>query len=350
MATDFKQFGSDLNQILKPYNYTVATTAPAGKPGKGDKSTREFRLQLINKDNNTSAKLIKDIEALIKSSVQGAMQIKFNALSPNSSKFSSCSFTFEGQKFDLVVAQGANRGEKFEGKVVTDLQKYFLRGLTDSSYKDLIEKMSIAYPEFANIEIAKVEQRKGSTKKTGVAIEKLGEVIGDIVLYDTTGKKWYISLKDVNGATVSALPGAGSLFNDKGDLQVNSEGAELLKKFGVDLNKVQAGFDERKNQKKVRPKYPVVRANTREIKDIFKRVWGMNYFYVRKTTSSWEVFWINSKKLDALSNVTVEGVRYPGKNTKTIYIDLKSPVKKYLIEVRNSKAGEYPNDIKVRVK
>ena len=350
MATDFKQFGSDLIQILKPYNYTVAATAPAGKPGKGDKSTREFRLQLINKDNNTSAKLIKDIEALVKSSVQGAMQIKFNDISPNSSKFSSCSFTFEGQKFDLVVAQGANRGEKFEGKVVTDLQKYFLRGLTDSSYKDLIAKMSIAYPEFANVEIAKVEQRKGSTKKTGVAIEKLGEVIGDILLHDTTGKKWYISLKDVNGATVSALPGAGSLFNDKGDLQSNSEGAELLKKFGVDLNKVQTGFDERKSQKKVRPKYAVTRPNSREIKEVFKRVWGMNYFYVRKTTSSWEVFWIDSKKLDALSNVTVEGVRYPGKNTKTIYIDLKSPVKKYLIEVRNSKAGEYPNDIKVRVK
>lgn len=350
MAVDFKQFGSDLNQVLKPYNYTVAATAPAGKPGKGDKSTREFRLQLINKDNNTSAKLINDIVDLVKKTIPEASSIKFNDISPNSSKFSSCSFTLSGQKFDLVVAQGANRGEKFEGKVVTDLQKYFLRGLTDSSYKDLIGKLEAAYPEFRNVEIAKVEQRKGSTKKTGVKLEDLGAVIGDIVLTDTTGKKWFISLKDKNGATVSALPGAGSLFNSSGDLQPNSEGAELLLAFGVDLNKVQAGFDERGNKKKIRSKLPVGKADSRKIKEIFKTVWGMNYFYVRKTTASWEVFWIDRAKLDKLSNVRVEGVRYPGKNTKTIYIDLVSPVKKYLIEIRNSKAGEYPNDIKVRVK
>ena len=160
----------------------------------------------------------------------------------------------------------------------------------------------------------------------------------------------FISLKDKNGATVSALPGAGSLFNNSGDLQPNSEGAKLLMAFGVDLNKVQSGFDERSNKKKVRSKLPAGKVDSRKIKEIFKTVWGMNYFYVRKTAASWEVFWIDRAKLDKLSNVRVEGIRYPGKNTKTIYIDLVSPVKKYLIEIRNSKAGEYPNDIKVRVK
>ncbi len=99
--------------------------------------------------------------------------------------------------------------------------------------------------------------------------------------------------------------------------------------FGVDLNKVQSGFDERSNKKKVRSKLPVGKVDSRKIKEIFKTVWGMNYFYVRKTAASWEVFWIDRAKLDKLSNVRVEGIRYPGKNTKTIYIDLVSPAKKY---------------------
>lgn len=350
MATDYKEFGTNLNALLQPFNYMVAATAPAGKPGKGDRSMREFRLQLINKSNNTSQKLISGITNFVKDNVVGATNIKFNDISPNSSKFPSCSFVLANQKYDLVIAQGANRGEKFEGKVVTDLQKYFLSGLSDRAYKDLLDKMNTAYPAFASVEIAKVEQRKGATRKTGVPIEKLGEIIGDIVLTDTTGKKWYISLKDINGATVSALPGAASLFNNQGDIQSNSEGANLLKVFGVDLNKVQAGFDERRNFKKIRQKLPITNPSQSKAKDIFKTVWGMNYFYVRKTASSWEVFWIDSQKLEKLSNVKVENIRYPGKNSKSISIDLVSPLKKYLIEVRNSKAGEYPNDIKVRIK
>lgn len=350
MATDYKEFGANLNVLLKTYNYMVAPTAPAGRPGKGDRTVREFRLQLINKENNTSQRLINGIVNLVKSDIAGASNIKFNDISPNSSKFSSCSFVFAGQKYDLVIAQGANRGEKFEGQVVTDLQKYFLNGLSDRVYKDLLDKLNAAYPAFANVEIAKVEKRTGLTKKTGVSIEKLNEVIGDIVLYDTTGKPWYISLKDVNGATVSALPGAGSLFNSQGDLQPNSEGANLLKTFGVDLNQVQSGFDERRGFKKIRPKVPITKPDNNKIKEIFRTVWGMNYFYVRKTPSSWEVFWIDNQKLEKLSSVKVDKIRYPGKNTKTVYIELSSPSKNYLIEVRNSKGGEYPNDIKVRVR
>lgn len=350
MAVNFKDFGTNLNELLKPYNYMVAPTAPGGKPGKGDKSMREFRLQLINKTNNTSQKLINEIVGLVKNNIIGATNIKFNDISPNSSKFSSCSFVFVNQKYDLVIAQGANRGEKFEGKVVTDLKKYFFNGLTDAVYRDLLDKMNKAFPAFANVEISKVEQRTGSTKKTGVSIEKLGEIIGDIVLTDTTGKKWFISLKDINGATVSALPGASSLFNSRGDLQANSEGADLLRAFGVDLNKVQAGFDERARSKKIRKKIPVTRPDSSKMKRIFKTVWGMNYFYVRKTSSSWEVFWIDNNKLENLSSVRVTNIRYPSTSTKSIAIELESSLKKYLIEVRNSKAGEYPNDIKVRVR
>ena len=33
MAVDYKEFGANLNILLKPFNYMVAPTAPGGRPG-----------------------------------------------------------------------------------------------------------------------------------------------------------------------------------------------------------------------------------------------------------------------------------------------------------------------------
>jgi len=75
----------------------------------------------------------------------------------------------------------------------------------------------------------------------------------------------------------------------------------------------------------------------------------MNYFYVRKQSSGWEVFWLDRKKLNELSTVKVTKITYPGLNTKSITIFCESPIKKYKIEIRNAKGGEYPNEIKFKV-
>lgn len=344
----YSKVAAALNAISKNKNYTVAATMPKGKPGKNDKTTREFRLQLINKNNDTSQEYIPYLKSeLAKSNI--ARNIVFNQISPNSSKFPSYTFEVDGKRIDAVIARGANKGENFETQTVENLGKYFL-GSSDKTFAQLINQMNEAYPPFASVEIASVKQRKGSTRKTGIPLEDLGEVIGDIVLTDTTRKKWYISLKDVNGATVSAWPGAGSLFNREGDLQPDSEGAKFLLAFGVDLNKVQSGFDERNKISKKREKIPVKSANFSEIKDIFERVWGMNYFYVRRKVGGWKVFWIDRAKLNELtSNMKVTRIDYPSPKSKSLRIHTENRNQKYLIEIRNSKAGEYPNDIKFRV-
>jgi light-regulated signal transduction histidine kinase (bacteriophytochrome) len=76
----------------------------------------------------------------------------------------------------------------------------------------------------------------------------------------------------------------------------------------------------------------------------------MNYFYVRKQLDGWKVFWLDRNKLNNLaSSVRVTGVKYPNKNSKQISIYAESNGQKYLIEIRNSKSGEYPNDIKFKV-
>ena len=348
----YAQVGVYLTDISKQKNFQVNTLKPKGQPGKNVKTMREYRMQLINKTIDTSKDYIDFLKREL-SKVDSITDLKYNQISPNSSKFSSYSFKIQNKEFDIVIAKGANKGENFEKQTVTDLSSYFGVSNSDRKFAKLIELMNAENQEFASAEIVDVKQRTGSTKKEGVPIEKLGAIIGDIVLVDATGNEWFISLKDVSGDTFSSYSGAATLFEvSSGALFGNSAGAKFLQSFGVDLNKVQDRFDERRNYKGLRAKWPTPKANQTELKKIFERAWGMNYFYVRKTNDAnmWKVFWLDKNYLDLLTNnIVVDEIIYPSKQTKQITIKCHNQKQKYKIEIRNSKAGEYPNDIKFKV-
>lgn len=345
----YKQVGAFLNDVSTKYNFQVAKTAPAGIPSSDKSGGREYRMQLVNLSHDTSEKYKEALADLIRSAIPHSSKIKFNKISPNSSKYSSVSFSLDGQSFDIVIAKGANKGEGFEKKVVSDLQAHFSG--TGVSYQDLISQMIVANPDFAKNEIKQVKQRTGNTRKAGIPTERLGEVIGDIVLTDSANKHWYISLKDVNGDTFSSFSGAASLFDAHGTLVVKSEGAQFLKAFGADLNAIQQAYDKRAKIKKIRPVLPSAQKSPTELKAIFERAWGMNYFYVRRQTSGWKVFWLSRQVLNKLiDNLHVREIRYPDQTSKQISIFVENQYAKYLVEVRNSKGGEYPNDTKLKIK
>lgn len=346
---DYKLVGEILNGAFRSHNFQVNPKTPAGKPGKNDKKAREFRLQLINKHADIPAGFVERAKQIIKQAFPDVMGIQFNQISPNSSKFPSYGFTLEGQLYDIVIARGANKGENFEVVTTQNLAQAFHTRSGTSDFHKLIHQLGEANHEFRDVEIIKVEQRKGSTKKTGVPIEKLGEIIGDIILTDQNGKKWFVSLKDVNGHTFSAFPGASTIFNLQGIIQPKSEGCRFLEAFGVDLAMVQAGFNERRGGPTtgVTKVTNVKQGNRSTLKTIFEQAWGMNYFYVRKKTSGWEVFWIDRHRLNGLAgNIRIESITYPSKKTKSIMIYASNSLKNYKVEIRNSAGGEYPNDIK----
>jgi len=351
-AEVYQKLGENLNSMVKNKNYELNARFPKGKPGSNDKRYREYRLNLINKELDTSKACIAHLSNKLRQDPK-ITQIKYNEISPNSSKFPSYSFIFDRQMFDIIIARGANAGERFETRTVTNLDDYFkTRG--NSEIAKVVTMMNESHAPFASSEIVSATQRRGATKKEGVPIADLGAIIGDIILTDSQRNTWYISLKDIKGNTFSSYSGAASLFDKEGNLQPDSEGATFLNTFGVDLNKVQSGFDERGNINTAsigRPKLSVSRVNAREIEKIFNRAWGMNYFYVRRLTSGWKVFWLGKTKLDKLSkNIRVNSIRYPTKTSKQITILCSNDVEDYVIELRNSKAGEYPNDTKFKVK
>lgn len=254
---------------------------------------------------------------------------------------------------------GGNRGHEFEVKTINELYQY----LNDSSLKkspafshikSLLNMMKRANPRFRPEDIVEVDFRTGTTVKTGVRISDLGEIIGDCVMKDITGKYWYISLKNIDGNTFSTFPGISTLFS--GDtIQPSSAGAEFLRTFGVDLNILQSKFDELTNNKhRKRRSYKVEDSKPIKTKRLLEFAWGQNYFYVRqKSGNSWKVFWLSGSMLNNLtSSIKVEDIRYPHKNSKQITILCGNSHMQYIIEVRNTSGGIYPNKalFKVRYK
>jgi hypothetical protein len=342
----FQMIGSYLNHKCEPYNFRVAEALPLGKNAKVSTNTREFRIQLINKNSDTSDEMKIALPKILQQN-ELVKNVKFYQLSKNSSKYSSVSFTFNDKNFDVIISKGANKGETFEQNTVKQLQSAL--HVSSDSYAELLKLLIKANSEFSKNELVSVEQRTGSTKKENVPIEKLGSVIGDIVIKDSLNKDWFISLKDINGDTFSSYSGAASLFDSQGGVQPNSEGAKFLWSFSVDLNQVQSGFDIR--NKKTAFRKPIKNQfNKGNLVNIFKRAWGMNYFYVRRISNGWKVFWLDSNKLNSLvTNIRIDDIKYPTLQSKQITISCSNQYAKYKIEVRNSKGGEYPNDIKFKI-
>lgn len=360
--TPYKDLGAYLDEYLKDYNFMVNPKNASGETVKGGgPNSRCYRLNLINKNNDTSQTLKENLENIVKSVFPDPEKVKFNQLSPNSSKFSSVSFDFDGYSYDLIIAKGANKGEKFETKTIEQLKKAFNIVNSDGDrisvdledYYQLIAMLSEENSKFRPLDVKSVDKNRKPTKKENIPIADLGAIIGDVVLEDTAGNSWYISVKNIDGDTFSSYSGAASLFNKKGELQENSKGADFLRSFGVDLNEVQAGFDLRNNIKVKRPRFKYQKPNTQELKAIFERAWGMNYFYVRKLRTGWQVKWIDRKYLNKLVNgieVDVKNISYPNLSRKQITIKCGTGEKSYTVEMRHSSGGEYPNDIKFKVR
>lgn len=348
----FQEIADFVNESLAKHNFRISQRKPQGSPGKNAKTMREYRLQFVDKLRDTSDEAVRALPDILKKN-KSISQVTFNKLSPNSSKFPSFSFMYEDVHVDLVVSRGANKGETFEHVAVQDIARILHTGNGDAAYMDLIDQLNKANKDFQDVEVVRVSQRIGNTRKEGVAIENLGAIIGDVVMEDSTGHKWYVSLKDRNGHTFSSYSKASTLFDSSGTLQPKSEAASFLQSFGVDLNQVQDGYDKRSSalRKPKRVVVPTTKADPAKIKAIFERAWGMNYFYVKRQAVGWTVFWIDRKKLDKLtSNIRVTDIKYPGPGSKQITILCENAEKKYRVELRNSKGGEYPNDVKFQIR
>lgn len=286
----------------------------------------------------------------------GGKDVTFCQASTVAPKFPSYTFTLDGVFHEVVICEN-NRGASFEDLVFDSLNSYVA---VDGQYgdpiypeiEDLIERMQeSSCPYFHWSEVKGVSRGGSNIPKANLELGDLGKAMGDIVLHGHGDDRWFISLKGIDGGVISAKGDAVSLFDEEGTLIPNSRGSAFLMAYGADLGAVQAGFDLRNGISKDRPVYHVPPANSDIIKTHFQQAWGINYFYARKKMLGWLTFWLDHAKLESLtSNIVVERIVYPSRTNKSINIDVSNAEQRYIIEIRNSKGGEYPNDIKFKVR
>ena len=174
-------------------------------------------------------------------------------------------------------------------------------------------------------------------------------MIADFHLHSSS-VNWPVSLKNTNGTTFSTWPNAHTLFNDF-EFNSASKCADFLASFGADLTKVRDGFYDRWNIPKPKESIASTSFDQKAVKSIFSRAWGKNYFYVRRYKNDWDVRWLCDDKLnDLTSNIKIDEIRYPGEERKSISICCSNENVKYRVEIRNTKCGELPNDIKFSVR
>lgn len=330
-----------LSGAVQPFGYFLHPNTPAGKVDKKSGHTL-YKMYPAEEDQQPPPLygILSDL---------GASDIKYLDRAEPVSKFPGYQFLLDDTPHTVVFCD-YSRGEWFERGLASALTD----SLSDKScgeFEDLVQSWERANPEFKWNRVQSYSKGKPNGRKGNLTYEEIGNVLSDYILHEPT-RNWGVSLKESSGKTFSSHYGASSLFDETGTLCPNSKGAAFLISFGVDLNMVQAGFDLRNGIEIPRPLHrtPTV-ADSAILKPIFKRAWGVNYFYTRKKPFGWNTFWVGEQKQEELSSgIVVYRIRYPDESNKSILIEAGNQHKRYVIEMRNSAKGEYPNDIKFKVK
>jgi len=320
----------------------------------GDKNI-EIRIKpsLPDQDRDT---ILKALEKFLKS-LKTVEKVKYHKISPNSGKFSSVSFTIGDRPYDIVVAAGANKGEKFENELLQTLVNYHVGGMSDESLESLLIQMEEADPGFKRGNIKKIEGRTGATKRVHLDPSKHGEVIADIIITMKDDTKKYLSIKNKVGATFANIGYVSKAFDSNFKLDTSSDIGKILLDAGFNNINIQKGFQAYVDQTPVKFKVkqnPVVEVNKGSpLYKFLEHAWGYNYFYVKEHGKGFKVFKIDKKSLHnvLLDELIIYEINYPFKDSKQISIKFGNAFAEYKLEIRNPHGpGKVkPSDAKIKL-
>ena len=285
----------------------------------------------------------------------GFENVKNDANTGNSGKFSGITFSYGGGDYEFILGFGANKGEKFEKDLLKAMQDYI-----DGEYNELGEKAFAALeevnPDLAPENVEEVKKRSGSTKRTiDTKLEDVGEIIGDIIVKTKDQQEHYISVKNIDGQVLANVGLSKAMSKDlKIDVK-SPDFKEYMLPFGLDPKRIEDGFKAHQTQ------VPIKGSATDEVDkpvkpgsklmDILKRMWGANYIYLREKGGDLTAMEITEDFLDneLLAGVKIVKITYPSEKAKQVTIILQNQKATYRIEYRSSKGGYTPLEVKCRI-
>lgn len=332
------------------------------------KNSGEKNVEIRIKPKNNKADdlpTIDDILDLVKKNAKkfSLEKIKLHKSSPNSGKFQSIGFEKNGKLYDLVLAQGSNKGEDFEKELYDNVIKYLESSELDIDQSDEVEgffdALKKADDKFKISNVVEFKKRSGSTKRNkDVDLDATGEIIGDYIIEMKSPKKtMYISLKNPKGATFANL-GVGGLFDKELDYSKTKEEYKILSDGGIDFDILSKGLkayrDKTTFEQVEDVPYKLIKKGTRLYK-MLEKAWGKNYYYVKKKNSKKFIAFLvddDSVSNTLLKSLKITKITYPyyesdGRKSKQFSMILENDKLKYKMEIRNTSGGIMPNQINV---
>lgn len=296
-----------------------------------------------------------------------------NTGSKGSTKFKMYEFSPEPDSVParIILAGGANEGEKFEASLFNSMKAFAGQpkdSITDPLIKQLYEKLGIDPSKISPNDVTSTGKINTNRSLDWSGPKNVGEKISDITI-KKGNKNYYLSIKNEDGGTFYNGGTIPFIVEDKdGNIKYlpskrnnKPELDRLFKDLGIDPNKIIKGLKQYKKEGKPSEYETIMSAeqnaqNLEEFKKFLASGYGYGYWYVRKKKGG-DLFvkYLSSAEsaLDMVGNISEVQIKYPGTNTKSTTIkvitDDESMIDTdYVIELRNERGDILPLSVKMK--
>jgi len=271
----------------------------------------------------------------------------------------------------VMLAKGANKGEKYEKQVTDDLSAKKKNSFKDKVFNQLgiTQEMVKAIYQTGATNTKRSQFLDLKAGADNINPQEFGEIIADITIELKNGKNIFISVKNENGNTLYNIGSAG-LFEEKRSKIIFVKNTEnpaynIFSKIApfIDWNKVELGLNDyqQKKQRQLDTDWMQTRVTPTQLKYLTKFLecsWGYGYWYLRQDKRSPDGFNLIplltkkdlAKKLDA--KIVSSAIKYPSIKNKSLTYkvtleDKMGNLTRYEFSFRNKSGGILPKELAI---
>jgi hypothetical protein len=331
----------DLREGTKASNTRKAIdTIASSQPGKEAGLTKMADTYRIGNPN----KIDKDKFIAILNSVFNSPKIKVYGPKegPNdSSKYNMFEFDLEGEgQVQIVLAGGANEGEKYEQGLLGKLQSAAgtpLDSIEDYEVKQIFTTLGIDPSQLVPKDIYFAGASDTSRKLSFDGPQKIGDIIADIVI-EAPKQTYYLSIKNVGGSAIYnggnipfiVFDKEGKVIFDQSKYGDNPLFQEIFDILKIDSQRIADGLNNYINQTGTPNSWESINdVDINKVKNLLASSFGFGYWYVReKPGGKLFIYHVASpedayKMVGDLKSDSVK-VKYPGPSTKVLEIRIET--------------------------
>jgi len=352
---------SSKNQVKQ----AIIDNNPDVKPGKDKKGA--IRIQPKSKISNREDFTKKFVDTLDEISLLIVDVISPGKPESPSGKFPSYKVRdLSNNEFVITLGGGAfsNEGMSYERDILDSVKKYFDNPIENTKPAFLEKLEDFLNVKFDNIDKGESFERRVKRPLTDEGPENKGSEISDITLVDEDNQKYFISLKNIGGVTISNA-GAGGMFDKKGDEVVftnrerNRIGSKLMVAGGVNIERAVDGLEDYINKRQSQPGQEenidtTDISNIEALEKFLGSAFDYGYIYVKQKNKKDDLeiadLTDENNLYNFIGNIQKVEVKYPyyitdQKSRKHISIVLSTTKGIYSFDIRNASGGIIPNQI-----